>query len=605
MCGIAGVLRLDDGPPVEAGLLDRLNAAQAARGPDGEGRWIDAAATVGLAHRRLAVIDTGPAAAQPMLLDGGRLAITFNGEIYNHAALRAELVAAGERFATASDTEVLLRLYLRDGPAMVERLQGMFAFALWDSQRRGLLLARDPLGMKPLYVARMPGRLAFASRARALAAGLGLDGGDGAACPAGLAGFLLFGAVPEPFTLWPAIRAVPAGCTLWLAADRSAMPPPRRYFDLGAVLAAAAAQPAPDAGAVREAVLGCVRRHLVADVPVGLFLSGGVDSATLLAAAAELGPPPACLTLGFAGPGDETAAAAALAARHGARHQVERVTGEGFRAASAEILAAMDLPSIDGVNTWLIARAAARQGWKVALSGLGGDELCGGYASFRQVPRLAALLRPLAAVPGLPRLAGRLLGPLLASLLGAKGGALPELGVSLPGAYLLRRGLFMPAELPGLIGAARAREGLGALDPLGRLSALAAAGRGGFQQVRLLEYGWYLQHQLLRDADWAGMAHGVEIRPVLADPLLLAALAPLLMRPGAFGKRALAATVRPPLPAAVTARPKQGFALPLATWRGERNLRGWALAVLSHFTGAAMAGGGPPLTLPAAPAAGR
>ncbi|MBF0334971.1 MAG: asparagine synthetase B, partial [Alphaproteobacteria bacterium] len=204
MCGIAGIVRLETrGASVDHDELDRLGRSLAHRGPDGAGAWIAADRAIGLAHRRLAVIDPGPGGAQPMEAADGRLRLVFNGEIYNHRALRAELEAKGHRFRGRSDTEVLLELYRRDGAAMVERLSGMYAFALWDAERGGLLLARDPWGIKPLYYARAGGRLTFASQVSSLGAPGGLDA-------AGVVGFLCFGSVPEPFTLDRAIRALPA-----------------------------------------------------------------------------------------------------------------------------------------------------------------------------------------------------------------------------------------------------------------------------------------------------------------------------------------------------------------------------------------------------------
>lgn len=574
MCGIAGILRMETrGAPVATDELDGLGAALARRGPDGAGTWLAADRAVGFAHRRLAVIEPGPGGAQPMASVCGRLRIVFNGEIYNHRALRAGLEAQGHRFRGRSDTEVLLELYRRDGPAMVERLSGMYAFALWDDERRGLLLARDPWGIKPLYYARAGGRLVFASQVSALAP-LRLEG-DGLDAAAAV-GFLCFGAVPEPFTLHRAIRAVPAGTTLW--AEPGAPPrEPRRFWDPRPLLAWPI-EPAP-AGGLAEAIGESLDRHLESDVPVGVFLSAGIDSATLLALTAERrGRGVAALTLGFDGAADdERPLAARLAARYGADATVRAVPAAAFAAHRGDILAAMDQPSVDGVNTWLVARAAAGLGLKVALSGLGGDEMFAGYAGFRDVPRLARTLAPLARWPALGRAARRLSVPLL----GPKWPGLLEYGTSLPGAWFLRRALFMPWELAGLLGPDRARDGWEALRPLDRLAEAVAGVGDPVQQVRALECQWYLRHQLLRDADWAGMAHGVEIRTPLVDARLTERIAPWLGGPAGLGKRDLAALASPPLPAEVVERPKTGFVVPLGAWT-PGGTRGWALEVLDH-----------------------
>ena len=260
----------------------------ASRGPDGAGLWLDASRRVGLAHRRLSVIDPTPSAAQPMTLDGARLVITFSGEIYNYRVLRRELEVEGRRFRTESDTEVLLHLYDREGSGMVSRLRGMFALAIWDSTRRGLFLARDGFGIKPLYYADTGGVLRFASQVKALLAGDGISTKPSAA---GRAGFFVWGSVPEPWTFFETIRCLPAGCTLWV--DGGGVRPLARHFDLAAELAQAEAAPATGASEkLRAAVQDTVRQHLVGDVPVGAFLSVGRDSATVVAHAAEFAPDP-------------------------------------------------------------------------------------------------------------------------------------------------------------------------------------------------------------------------------------------------------------------------------------------------------------------------
>ena len=303
----------------------------AVRGPDDRGIWLDAERRIGLAHRRLAIVDPSPAGAQPMVLGDERLAISFNGEIYNFRELRRTLEAAGRRFRTESDTEVVLHLYDRDGPGMVERLRGMFALAIWDAGRRGLLLARDGFGIKPLYYADSAGTLRFASQVKALLAGGGVDA---APSPAGRAGFFVWGYVPEPWTLFEGIRCLPAGSTMWV--DGRGARPPACWFDVGAELARAAEAPAAwTREALRDAVSDTVRHHLVADVPVGGFLSAGLDSATVVAHAAHLASGALrSLTLVFdafeGGRFDETRDAARVAARYETVHRTERVARHDF-----------------------------------------------------------------------------------------------------------------------------------------------------------------------------------------------------------------------------------------------------------------------------------
>jgi asparagine synthase (glutamine-hydrolysing) len=235
MCGIAGIFAYHYAAnPTDVGELQKIRDHMAARGPDGAGEWQSADGRVGLAHRRLAIIDLTERAAQPMASPDGKTIVVLNGEIYNYRALRRRLEADGCVFRTQSDTEVLLHLYAAKGADMVQELRGMFAFALWDADKHALMLARDPYGIKPLYYADDGWTLRFASQVKALLAGGGVSRDPE---PAGWAGFLLFGNVPEPFTTYQDIRALPAGTTLWF--DARGPGEPRRYFDVSAVIATA------------------------------------------------------------------------------------------------------------------------------------------------------------------------------------------------------------------------------------------------------------------------------------------------------------------------------------------------------------------------------
>jgi len=573
ICGVNGIFAygVSADAPAKRELLATRDA-MATRGPDGAGVWWSADRRCGLGHRRLAILDPMPRADQPMISEDGRYAITFNGQIYNYPALRAGLEAHGIRFRTTCDTEALLHLYALDGPAMLGALRGMFALAIWDSDRRGLFLARDPYGLKPLYVSDDGRTVRFASQVKALIAAGGVSREPE---PAGVAGFHLFGAMPEPFTLYRDIRALPAGCSQWI--DGSGVQPPRPFVSLSAILADGAARPAPGAELserVRAAFADSVTAHRLADVEIGAFLSAGVDSGAILGLMCEGGAESPCaITLAFDEfrdtSDDEAPLAARVAALYGARHQVRRVGREAFKADLPAFLAAMDQPSIDGLNTWFVAKAAREAGLKVAISGLGGDELLAGYPSFVDLPRWRRRYGALAAAPGLGQMARRLIAatPGLVRLR-PKAAALLEYAGTWEGAYLLRRGLFLPHELPALLGPEMAREGLRRLDLLPTLAASLRPDPGSdIGRVCALESQVYLRNQLLRDADWAGMAHGVEIRAPLADIELLRALAPCLpaLTPGA-GKAALARAPKIPLPAEITGRPKTGFTVPTAVW---------------------------------------
>src|SRR6516162_911333 len=471
MCGVNGIFAYHPAAnaPDKAELLATRDAMRA-RGADGSGIWWNADRRCGLGHRRLSILDLSDRASQPMVSAGGKLVISFNGEIYNYSALRAELEAAGACFRTTSDTEALLHLYARYGAAMVHRLRGMFALAIWDEARRELFLARDPYGIKPLYTANDGWAFRFASQVKALLAG-GRISRD--AEPAGIVGFHLFGSVPEPFTLYRDIRALPAGHTQRVDAAGPREPVP--FAKLAAILAEGASHPAP-AGELHErlraAALDSVRAHLLADVEVGIFLSAGVDSGALLGLMGDAGQHETrAITLAFeefrGTAEDEAPLAARVAERYGARHIIRRVGEREFREDLPAIIEAMDQPSIDGINSWFVAKAAKEAGLKVALSGLGGDELLAGYPSFTDLPRWRRVFRAPAAVPGLGRGARLLIRALAPGFAREtpKALGLLEYARSWAGAYMLRRGLFLPYELNEVMDPDLAREGLRRLKP--------------------------------------------------------------------------------------------------------------------------------------------
>ncbi len=594
MCGIAGLYAYRPTTSVDRDELRRIRDQMQARGPDGQGEWYSDDGRLALGHRRLSIIDLSPRGAQPMVSADGRLAVTYNGEIYNYRALRRNLEAKGRIFRSDSDTEVLLHLYADKGVTMVHDLRGMFAFALWDGARRTLFLARDPYGIKPLYWSDDGHTLRLASQVKALLAGGAIARDPD---PAGIVGFYLLGSVPEPHTRYRAIHELPAGS--YLLAGEQGVAAPVSYFSVAATFAAASAAAAsadamaPDPMAltagIRQALVDTVRHHLVADVPVGAFLSAGVDSGTLLALMTESMPgtmpavragltadpmPLQTITLAFAEyhgtPDDESPLAEEIARRYGTAHTTRVITEQSFQAQLPAVLDAMDQPSIDGINTWFVSQAAREQGLKVAISGLGGDELFGGYPAFRDIPRWVRRFALAGRLPGLGRALRHLisaLGPWLPAL-SPKAGGLIEYGGTYPGAYLLRRGLFMPWELPALIGPDLAHEGLARLRPLDHIQATLRPDPGTpFARVAALEASLYMRNQLLRDADWAGMSHSLEIRLPLVDATLLRTLAALLGTAARLnGKALLAASPTRPLPPAILARPKTGFTIPTGRW---------------------------------------
>lgn len=578
MCGINGIYAYHYASnPIDRAEALRTRDHMQARGPDGSGLWVSTNERIAFGHRRLSIIDLSEAGAQPMVSADGRFVVSFNGEIYNYRELRRRLEARGYVFRSNSDTEVLLHLYADKGGAMVHELRGMFAFAIWDEQRQEIFLARDPYGIKPLYYADDGWTFRFASQVKALLAGGAVSR---EAEPAGAVGFYLFGSIPEPFTSFRAIRAVPAGAIIKV--DRMGAHAPQRYHSIAQIYVdsenAACGRKTPTQHEAQEllrhALLDSVRHHLVADVPVGAFLSAGIDSGALVGLMRDVSQQDIqTVTLTFeefqGRSDDEVPLAKTVARQYGTRHTTRVVTRNEFDADLPKLLASMDQPSIDGINAWFVSKAAKELGLKVAVSGLGGDEMFGGYPSFRDLPRWVAWLRPLAALPLLGRTARRLSVPVISRLNHSpKAAGILEFGGRWEGAWLLKRGLYMPWELEEVLDLDAVREGLRRLSPL-RLIAkeLDPRPRTDFGCVAALEASLYMRNQLLRDTDWASMAHALEVRVPLVDTVLLERVAsfagPLL---AAKGKTLLAQAPSQPLPSAVTNRRKTGFTTPVAVW---------------------------------------
>jgi asparagine synthase (glutamine-hydrolysing) len=585
MCGIVGIYAYSSAASsIDRAELIRIRDHMSARGPDGSGAWLSRDGRVAFGHRRLSIIDLSDRGAQPMESADGKFVVTFNGEIYNYQILRTELEAEGYVFRTQSDTEVLLHLYAAKGAALVNYVRGMFAFGIWDLEKRGLLLVRDPYGIKPLYYADDRGTLRFASQVKALIAG-GKVSRDPE--PAGWVGFHLFGSVPEPFTIYSEIRAVPAGSTIWVDSHGASEPVP--YFCIAEAYRKAESDvPALPASELRErvrtALFDSVRHHMVADVPVGVFLSAGVDSGALLGLMRDVGQQDIqAVTLAYEEykdkQEDEAPLAAKAAARYGSKHTIRVIREKEFRDDLPRIFEAMDQPTIDGINTWFVSKAARELGLKAAISGLGGDEIFGGYPSFRDIPRWVRW----SAVPSWIPLLGDAFRYFaassgLASILNPKFAGLLKYGGSFAGAYLLRRGLFMPWELSGLMDENIVVEGLRRLDPVRHIAAaLEPMPRTNFGRVASLEASLYMRNQLLRDTDWSSMAHSLEVRVPLVDVQLLRAVAPAMIAlPNGAGKRCLATSPRLALPPEILDRPKTGFETPVKEWlQRDNRLQDW------------------------------
>jgi asparagine synthase (glutamine-hydrolysing) len=564
MCGIAGAV----GVPLDIAepAVERIRLAMAHRGPDDHGvatlRGKEGAPSVVFAHNRLSIIDLSAAGHEPMFSGGGAFALTFNGEVYNFRELRVELQQKGAVFASDTDAEVVLAAYQAWGPNCVQHFRGMFALALADCARRTVWLCRDRLGIKPLYLTRPPGGgLLFASEVRGLLAA-GPELVRRRASREAIESYLMQGAVCGFESSIAGIHLIPPATSLLL--DWTGREVAReRYWSLS-FPTAAEERTADRPGAVRdlaESLREAMRLHLISDVPLGIFLSSGVDSAALATVASELLPGRIhTLSVGFDQPKfDETAEAAELAQQLGTEHTELRLSGEDLLEDIDKVFGAMDQPTVDGFNTFVVSRAARRAGLTVAISGLGGDELFGGYASFRDVPRATALRGKIPFTLRLP--------PLAQDLLGRVGGRPAVKALELlsrpPAAlesYLLRRELLLDEDRRAL--GARGTAALAwSVEGLSLLSER--------NQVSALELGGYMRDMLLRDGDVFSMAVGLELRVPFLDHVLVEKVARLpghWKAPDPRPKPLLVDAVGGALHPSVSARPKRGFTFPWDAW---------------------------------------
>lgn len=570
MCGIFGIVARN--AQIPDGVLERGTQSLAHRGPDDSGTILlrDSGDEIGLGNRRLAILDLSPLGHQPMHDPETGNWIVYNGEIYNFRDVRSELANAGTTFASHSDTEVLLKAYARWGQQCLTRFRGMFAFALWDSGRHCLFLGRDPMGIKPLYYAQSGPFLLFASEVRTL-----LDTGlvRRAIDHAGLANYLSFGSSYDPVTLIEGVRVLPAGHFLiWQGGTRHET----SYWDL---VGASSPGPAAPLFAENEAVAAArlqpileeaVRMQLVSDVPVGVFLSGGIDSSALVSILSRGGVTPSTFSIVFREADfSEAAYSRTIAAKFHTDHHEISVSQADVLEAIPDALRAMDLPTMDGINTYFVSRQARRAGVKVALSGLGGDEVFAGYSSFHTVPRMERFARFWKHAPrpvrGAFASAFSAITPRndqnrkLASLVCGNG--------LIPHPYFLSRMLFTPGQRASLLRDQVAETSAAAesaqRDVLDRSSTLDPVNR-----VSYLESRCYMLNTLLRDSDFMSMSQGLEIRVPLIDHHLAKAV---LALPGKWKlngtpKKLLVGALEGSLPSEIVHRPKRGFTLPFEHW---------------------------------------
>ncbi|MDB9518300.1 asparagine synthase (glutamine-hydrolyzing) [Roseofilum reptotaenium CS-1145] len=561
MCGIAGCIGYPERDRLETAIasamrsiIAKMQNALKHRGPDDQGLYISGDRQAGLAHTRLSILDLSPAGHQPMSTDHGRYWITFNGEIYNFRQLRETLIAQGEIFHSQTDTEVILKLYQKHGSNCVNHLRGMFAFAIWDDQEKTAFLARDPLGIKPLYYWQSGSTLLFASELRTLIAS-GLP--PKILNPKGLYTYLISGSVSEPDTLIQDINALPAGHWLQWKAGQTTQ---QQYWQIQFN-----PQPIPPTEAkeqVRQALIDSIKYHFVSDVPVGVFLSGGIDSTSLVALArqTQLGQLRTYSIAFEENQWNEGPIAQRIAETFETDHTEYILTSKVARQLMNQFIGAIDQPSIDGFNTYCVSKIAREHGTKVALSGLGGDELFGGYSSFQQVPKMVAWGKRLQFLQ--PLNLGRLLSQW------TKNPKLQRISDFLQhppnsfNAYLSYRGIFTHPETLQILNHFCPQQDTSTLRPTLEIPPCPSPE----DEVSFLEINRYMRNQLLRDSDVMSMAWGLEVRVPFLDRVILDTIdtIPHSLRLSQ-GKQLLIQAV-PELPDWVINKPKQGFLFPFDRW---------------------------------------
>jgi asparagine synthase (glutamine-hydrolysing) len=579
MCGIFGIIAHNTSVPAD--VLERATRSLAHRGPDDSGTVIlresgREAVEIGLGNRRLAVLDLSPLGHQPMNDPSTGNWIVYNGEVYNFHEVRAKLEREGLPFSSASDTEVILKAYAQWGDKCLAQFRGMFAFAIWDAQRHRLFVARDPMGIKPLYYYKSDHHFVFSSEVRTLlGTGLVPPGID----LAGVINYLSFGSLYDPNTLVEGVSSLPPACYLtWEKGQVKQV----QYWDLADPKLVECCDYTCDAAEggrrgefeahIAEMLDESVRMQLVSDVPVGVFLSGGIDSSSLVGILSRNGLRPSTFSLAFREEDYSEAQYARAVAQHfRTDHHEITVSQSDFFAAIDPAILAMDLPTIDGINTYFVSERTRAAGVKVALSGLGGDEVFAGYSSFRTVPRMEGFADAWRHIPGTLRnpLADMIAALVPASDQNRKLIALGRNGTKIH-PYFLSRMLFtaeqqhelLPKLKTNVAACERAEQPLS--ESLSRALSLDPVNR-----VSYLEARCYMLNTLLRDSDFMSMAHGLEVRVPLIDHQLAQHI---LALPGSWKldaktpKPLLVRALGGELPDKIVHRRKRGFTLPFEHW---------------------------------------
>ncbi len=569
MCGIAGIYSKDKRLfNLSEKYVDNMLSKMEKRGPDNRGKFLSKSNEVVLGHNRLSIQDLDSRSNQPFISKDGRYTLVFNGEIYNFKELKNQYLKKID-FRTESDTEVLLEMFLLMGIEALDYFKGMFSFAIWDEYEEKLILARDPYGIKPLYYAHGEFGFCFSSQAQPISDCLP---GMSTIEPAGLVGFYMWGNVPEPWTLYKDIFQVPKGSYLvvreaeiveeknWFSFSQHWEKQNRSKTDIGTI--------------INNSVSASVKRHLVSDVPVCIFLSGGIDSCAVASHASQYNKRIEGITLSFEefnnSKDDEMPLARLAADKFNIKSTNRVVTKAEFLNDIPYILEDMDQPSIDGINTWYVSKAAKELNYKVALSGVGGDELFCGYPSFNQLPKIYNLMNLVSSIPLNNKILTSSFKLLSKMTKKQKLKYLVTYSSSFKDLIYFKRALFMPEEIGEFVDRDLLTEGLEKLFVRENELHNDSCFEEPLSQLGYLESNYYLCNQLLRDSDWASMSHSIELRTPLVDSELLKSIGPYVNQMNSMrGKKMLADSPKIKLPDEIINKKKTGFSLPINNWLQE------------------------------------
>ena len=564
MCGISGVFNYLDKRIDSKSIITKITEIQRSRGPDDEGLWVSECKKVSFGNNRLSIIDLSKNGKQPFISMDENFVITFNGEIYNYKEIRKELIAKNINFKSHSDTEVIIESYKYWNLEFLKKLRGMFAFALWDLKKKKLILARDPFGIKPLYYSNKNGVYYFASQVKSL---LTINDISSNKSPAGIVNYYLWGNMQEPNTLYKDIKSLEKGTCIII--DEGGNTDIFKFADIKKEITNSKTlnlKNQNDAiSYLKEIVEETVKYHQVSDVPVTFLLSSGIDSSTIVASVKEKEN---CSALTFDLDNKDIATNEKLLAKKTAlinniSHNVGKISDNEIKEITNSFYKKMDLPTNDGLNNFLISHVAKKNGAKVIVSGVGGDEFFFGYPSFKRIPAINNFYKYIPKIKSVDAFfKSTVYNFLKKNILNTKYSAIYDYGRNLETAFLLQRSLFLPHEIKEFLASNVFKSGLEELNILENLKQDIKNIKESKLSIMYLEIKYYLCSKLLNDLDWTSMSHSIEMRTPFVDWFFFKKLIPLLKSNININKHSLLDSVNDKIPKELYSRKKTGFGIP-------------------------------------------